>query len=52
MLGHSVTESEEGVVRGLGPEFVGTGVGLLGNRGTTLLGDRGWVIRGRLLDHG
>lgn len=52
MPGHSVTESEEGVVQELGPKFVGTGVGLLGNRGATSLGDRGWVIRDRLLDHG
>lgn len=37
---------------GVGPELLGTGVGLLGGKGITLLRDRDWVIRDKLLEHG
>lgn len=59
VLRHSVTEDEEGVVWGKGmkllglePEFLGLGVGLLGSRRTTFLGDRRWVTGDRLLEYG
>lgn len=48
VLGHSVAED----IIGVGPELLGTGVGPLGGKGTTLLEYRDWVIRDKLSEHG
>lgn len=53
-LGHSVDEGEEAVVWGQSRKLLGPGllVSGVGSKGTSFLGDRGWVIGDRLLAHG